>query len=42
MWNDIYLANTGVFAGQNIPAHTFIGIYSGEILTDADGAIRGE
>ncbi|KAI0789158.1 SET domain-containing protein [Abortiporus biennis] len=32
----------GVFAGsKRIPANTFIGIYAGEILTDAEGEERG-
>lgn len=31
----------GVFAGEAIPAHTFVGVYSGEILTDIEGGERG-
>ena len=33
---------TGIFAGQNIPAHTFIGVYAGEFLTGKEGDERGE
>jgi hypothetical protein len=32
----------GVFAAQYILAHTFIGVYSGEILTDIEGGERSE
>ncbi|TFK31605.1 hypothetical protein BDQ12DRAFT_618597 [Crucibulum laeve] len=33
----------GVFAGpKKIPRGTFIGIYAGELITDAEGEIRGE
>ncbi|KAG9004966.1 hypothetical protein FRB94_001935 [Tulasnella sp. JGI-2019a] len=32
----------GVFAEEDIPYGTFIGIYSGELLTDAEAHVRGE
>ncbi|KAH8080289.1 SET domain-containing protein [Cristinia sonorae] len=31
----------GIFAAQYIPAHTFLGIYSGEYVTDREGEHRG-
>lgn len=31
----------GIFAGERIPAHTFIGIYAGEYLTNDEGHVRG-
>lgn len=31
----------GVFAGQSIPANTFVGIYSGEFITDEEAQERG-
>ncbi|KAK7692716.1 hypothetical protein QCA50_004349 [Cerrena zonata] len=31
----------GVFAGQSIPANTFVGIYSGEFITDTEAQERG-
>lgn len=32
---------TGIFAGRKIPSGTFVGIYSGEIITDDEGERRG-
>lgn len=34
--------STGIFAAQNIPPKTFVGIYAGEYLTDDEGEERGE
>ena len=36
------IRGTGVFAGEHISANTFIGIYAGEFLTDAEGDRRGK
>ena len=32
---------TGVFAAQKIPKGTFVGIYSGELLTEEESEKRG-
>ncbi|KAI0085131.1 hypothetical protein BDY19DRAFT_1076687 [Irpex rosettiformis] len=32
----------GVFAAEHIPAKTFVGIYSGEFITDVEGETRGK
>ncbi|CAL1706969.1 unnamed protein product [Somion occarium] len=32
----------GIFAGQDVPANSFIGIYSGEFLTDKEAQERGK
>ncbi|GJE95447.1 SET domain-containing protein [Phanerochaete sordida] len=32
----------GVFAGQSIKKHTFLGVYAGEYLTNTDGDVRGK
>lgn len=33
---------TGVFARESIPAHTFIGVYSGELITDVESESRAK
>ncbi|PVG00089.1 SET domain-containing protein [Serendipita vermifera] len=32
----------GVFAGENIPSGSFLGVYAGELLLDAEGEARGQ
>jgi hypothetical protein len=36
----LLIPNTGVFAGERMEAGTFLGIYSGELITEATGDAR--
>lgn len=41
--NDLWLTYvSGIFAGERIPANTYIGVYAGEYLTDTEGDKRGK
>ncbi len=33
--------SAGIFAKEHIPAHTFIGAYAGELITDVESEARG-
>jgi hypothetical protein len=35
-------SHEGVFAGENIPKGSFLGVYAGELLLDAEGDVRGK